>query len=162
MTGFLPYIQIKATRFPVNLSCHLICPSLSVCSSYPSFFSLSSFSLSISSLPCLSLCPPACLQVQIVHKKLDFSHVTSRCGSKDNIKHVPGGGNVSTAGAGGTLLLGWMQIIVMLIQPHSGCLAQNRDQLRISVFIPATKGLICHKGIREEFGCTLYLPDLIG
>ncbi|KAG9355993.1 hypothetical protein JZ751_000837, partial [Albula glossodonta] len=32
--------------------------------------------------------------VQIVTKKLDFSHVTSRCGSKDNIKHVPGGGNV--------------------------------------------------------------------
>ncbi|XP_055007994.1 microtubule-associated protein 4-like [Boleophthalmus pectinirostris] len=38
--------------------------------------------------------PPAKARVQIVHKKLDFSHVTSRCGSKDNIKHVPGGGNV--------------------------------------------------------------------
>ncbi|XP_010766210.1 microtubule-associated protein 4 isoform X3 [Notothenia coriiceps] len=33
-------------------------------------------------------------KVQIVHKKLDFSHITSRCGSKDNIKHVPGGGKV--------------------------------------------------------------------
>ncbi|KAL4657126.1 microtubule-associated protein 4-like [Arapaima gigas] len=33
-------------------------------------------------------------KVQIVSKKLDFSHVTSRCGSKDNIKHVPGGGNI--------------------------------------------------------------------
>ncbi|XP_029479464.1 microtubule-associated protein tau-like isoform X12 [Oncorhynchus nerka] len=33
-------------------------------------------------------------KVMIVHKKLDFSHITSRCGSKDNIKHVPGGGNV--------------------------------------------------------------------
>uniref|UniRef100_A0A8C3AU94 Microtubule-associated protein n=1 Tax=Cyclopterus lumpus TaxID=8103 RepID=A0A8C3AU94_CYCLU len=29
-----------------------------------------------------------------LHKKLDFSHITSRCGSKDNIKHVPGGGKV--------------------------------------------------------------------
>ncbi|XP_061926057.1 microtubule-associated protein 4-like isoform X4 [Entelurus aequoreus] len=38
--------------------------------------------------------PPTKARVQIVHKKLDFSHVTSRCGSKDNIKHVPGGGNV--------------------------------------------------------------------
>ncbi|XP_038574765.1 microtubule-associated protein 4 isoform X2 [Micropterus salmoides] len=38
--------------------------------------------------------PAAKTRVQIVHKKLDFSHVTSRCGSKDNIKHVPGGGNV--------------------------------------------------------------------
>ncbi|XP_034039011.1 microtubule-associated protein 4-like isoform X2 [Thalassophryne amazonica] len=38
--------------------------------------------------------PAAKSRVQIVHKKLDFSHVTSRCGSKDNIKHVPGGGNV--------------------------------------------------------------------
>ncbi|XP_041735747.2 microtubule-associated protein 4 isoform X3 [Coregonus clupeaformis] len=33
-------------------------------------------------------------KVQIVSKKLDFSHVTSRLGSKDNIKHVPGGGKV--------------------------------------------------------------------
>ncbi|XP_068604921.1 microtubule-associated protein tau-like [Brachionichthys hirsutus] len=38
--------------------------------------------------------PAAKARVQLVHKKLDFSHVTSRCGSKDNIKHVPGGGNV--------------------------------------------------------------------
>ncbi|XP_030015420.1 microtubule-associated protein tau-like isoform X3 [Sphaeramia orbicularis] len=38
--------------------------------------------------------PTAKARVQIVHKKLDFSHVTSRCGSKDNIKYVPGGGNV--------------------------------------------------------------------
>ncbi|CAL8292220.1 unnamed protein product [Lota lota] len=27
-------------------------------------------------------------------RKLDFSHVTSRLGSKENLKHVPGGGNV--------------------------------------------------------------------
>uniref|UniRef100_A0A8C4X666 Microtubule-associated protein n=1 Tax=Erpetoichthys calabaricus TaxID=27687 RepID=A0A8C4X666_ERPCA len=33
-------------------------------------------------------------KVQIVSKKIDYSHVTSRCGSKDNIKHIPGGGNV--------------------------------------------------------------------
>ncbi|XP_058620812.1 microtubule-associated protein 4 isoform X3 [Onychostoma macrolepis] len=33
-------------------------------------------------------------KVQIVSKKLDYSHVTSRLGSKDNMKHVPGGGNV--------------------------------------------------------------------
>nr|KAF6420751.1 microtubule associated protein 4 [Molossus molossus] len=32
--------------------------------------------------------------VQIVSKKLNYSHVQSKCGSKDNIKHVPGGGNV--------------------------------------------------------------------
>uniref|UniRef100_A0AAQ4QA11 Microtubule-associated protein n=1 Tax=Gasterosteus aculeatus aculeatus TaxID=481459 RepID=A0AAQ4QA11_GASAC len=38
--------------------------------------------------------PAAKAKVQIVHKKLDFSHITSRCGSKDNIKHVPGGGKV--------------------------------------------------------------------
>ncbi|XP_054585554.1 microtubule-associated protein 4 isoform X6 [Eptesicus fuscus] len=33
-------------------------------------------------------------KVQIVSKKLSYSHVQSKCGSKDNIKHVPGGGNV--------------------------------------------------------------------
>lgn len=29
-------------------------------------------------------------QVQIVHKKIDLSNVTSKCGSKDNIRHKPG------------------------------------------------------------------------
>ena len=37
-------------------------------------------------------------QVQILEKKLDLSNVQSRCGSKDNIKHVAGGGNVSSQG----------------------------------------------------------------
>ncbi|XP_040211246.1 microtubule-associated protein 4 isoform X5 [Rana temporaria] len=32
-------------------------------------------------------------KVQIVSKKANYSHVQSKCGSKDNIKHVPGGGN---------------------------------------------------------------------
>ncbi|XP_072324230.1 uncharacterized protein [Scyliorhinus torazame] len=32
-------------------------------------------------------------KVQIMNKKIDYSHVQSKCGSKDNIKHVPGGGN---------------------------------------------------------------------
>lgn len=36
-------------------------------------------------------------KVQIINKKLDLSNVQSKCGSKDNIKHVPGGGSVSTA-----------------------------------------------------------------
>lgn len=34
-------------------------------------------------------------QVRILNKKIDFSKVQSRCGSKDNIKHSAGGGNVS-------------------------------------------------------------------
>lgn len=29
-------------------------------------------------------------QVQIVHKRIDLSNVTSKCGSKDNIRHKPG------------------------------------------------------------------------
>ena len=29
-----------------------------------------------------------------MHEKLDFSHVQSKCGSKDNLKHSPKGGNV--------------------------------------------------------------------
>lgn len=40
----------------------------------------------------------ALLQVLIYDEKLDFSTVQSKCGSKDNIKHVPGGGNVSNYG----------------------------------------------------------------
>ena len=50
-------------------------------------------------LKCNSLLPlpksPAIFQVQIVEQKLDLTSVQSRCGSKDNIKHVAGGGNVS-------------------------------------------------------------------
>lgn len=30
-----------------------------------------------------------------MEQKLDFSSVQSKCGSKDNVKHKPGGGNVS-------------------------------------------------------------------
>ena len=33
---------------------------------------------------------PYLLQVQILDEKVDFSNVQSRCGSKNNIKHVPG------------------------------------------------------------------------
>ncbi|XP_039224697.1 protein bassoon-like isoform X4 [Crotalus tigris] len=33
-------------------------------------------------------------KVQILSKKVNYSHVQSKCGSKDNIKHIPGGGNV--------------------------------------------------------------------
>ncbi|XP_063780635.1 microtubule-associated protein 4 isoform X2 [Pseudophryne corroboree] len=36
-------------------------------------------------------------KVQIVSKKVNYAHVQSKCGSKDNIKHVPGGGNVTNA-----------------------------------------------------------------
>lgn len=34
------------------------------------------------------------LQVKILEKKMDLSNVQSRCGSKDNLKHTPGGGKV--------------------------------------------------------------------
>uniref|UniRef100_A0A7N8XWW7 Microtubule-associated protein n=1 Tax=Mastacembelus armatus TaxID=205130 RepID=A0A7N8XWW7_9TELE len=37
---------------------------------------------------------PASQTVQILNKKVDVSKVTSKCGSKDNIKHKPGGGDV--------------------------------------------------------------------
>lgn len=42
----------------------------------------------------LFFCNASCIQVQILDKKVDFSNVQARCGSKDNIKHVPGGGKV--------------------------------------------------------------------
>ncbi|XP_061926055.1 microtubule-associated protein 4-like isoform X2 [Entelurus aequoreus] len=38
--------------------------------------------------------PPTKARVQILNKKVDLSKVTSKCGSKDNIKHKPGGGDV--------------------------------------------------------------------
>lgn len=104
MTEILPCFNSTKLLSPVNLSCQLICSSLLLVSVTPFFLPFFP--------PCSSVCLPACLQVQIVHKKLDFSHVTSRCGSKDNIKHVPGGGNVSTAGAGSRLWLGQMLITV--------------------------------------------------
>nr|XP_010588143.2 microtubule-associated protein 4 isoform X2 [Loxodonta africana] len=44
--------------------------------------------------PIASAQKPPAGKVQIVSKKMNYSHIQSKCGSKDNIKHVPGGGNV--------------------------------------------------------------------
>ncbi|XP_048190475.1 microtubule-associated protein 4 isoform X3 [Perognathus longimembris pacificus] len=44
--------------------------------------------------PIASTQKPPAGKVQIVSKKVSYSHIQSKCGSKDNIKHVPGGGNV--------------------------------------------------------------------
>ncbi|XP_014438616.1 LOW QUALITY PROTEIN: microtubule-associated protein 4 [Tupaia chinensis] len=44
--------------------------------------------------PAASAQKPPAGKVQIVSKKVSYSHIQSKCGSKDNIKHVPGGGNV--------------------------------------------------------------------
>ncbi|XP_012590764.1 PREDICTED: microtubule-associated protein 4 isoform X2 [Condylura cristata] len=44
--------------------------------------------------PVVSVQKPPAGKVQIVSKKVSYSHIQSKCGSKDNIKHVPGGGNV--------------------------------------------------------------------
>lgn len=41
-------------------------------------------------------CRPPPSQVQILDKKLELGNVQARCGSKDNIKHTPGGGKVSS------------------------------------------------------------------
>ncbi|XP_037538053.1 microtubule-associated protein 4 [Nematolebias whitei] len=38
--------------------------------------------------------PATKARVQILNKKVDVSKVTSKCGSKDNMKHKPGGGDV--------------------------------------------------------------------
>ncbi|NWQ61246.1 MTAP2 protein, partial [Neopipo cinnamomea] len=37
--------------------------------------------------------------VRILNKKIDFSDIQSRCGSRDNIKHSAGGGNGSNVSA---------------------------------------------------------------
>ncbi|NWR35514.1 MTAP2 protein, partial [Tachuris rubrigastra] len=37
--------------------------------------------------------------VRILNKKIDFSDIQSRCGSRDNIKHSAGGGNRSNVSA---------------------------------------------------------------
>ena len=43
--------------------------------------------------------------MQILNKKVDLSKVTSKCGSKDNIKHKPGElGNVLTVSVGSKAL----------------------------------------------------------
>lgn len=52
--------------------------------------------LSLSFLKTFSSLPSRTLQVQILDKKVDFSNIQARCGSKDNLKHTPGGGKVRT------------------------------------------------------------------
>lgn len=48
-------------------------------------------------------------QVQILDKKLDLGNVQARCGSKDNIKHTPGGGKVSSPG-GSVFCVWWYSV----------------------------------------------------
>ncbi|NXR97652.1 MTAP2 protein, partial [Oxylabes madagascariensis] len=43
--------------------------------------------------------------VRILNKKIDFSDIQSRCGSRDNIKHSAGGGNVSSMDTSSHFLL---------------------------------------------------------
>lgn len=50
--------------------------------------------LALSSLMTVSSFLSHTLQVQILDKKVDFSNIQARCGSKDNLKHTPGGGKV--------------------------------------------------------------------
>lgn len=89
-----------------------------------------------------------------MHKKLDFSHVTSRCGSKDNIKHVPGGGNVSTAVAGGR------QTRANLSQ--SCCLPQIHDHLRFSILSQPQEehDLLNNLNERDDLDVHYYNPNL--
>lgn len=42
-------------------------------------------------------------QVQILNKKVDLSKVTSKCGSKDNIKHKPGELGTAVGGVNSTI-----------------------------------------------------------
>lgn len=66
MTEPLPYLQSKATLFPVNLSCQLICSSLlllSVCLSCPSFFLSYFLSIPFFLLTLLLVCVSACLSL---------------------------------------------------------------------------------------------------
>ncbi|NXG27756.1 MTAP2 protein, partial [Dromaius novaehollandiae] len=52
--------------------------------------------------------------VRILNKKIDFSDIQSRCGSRDNIKHSAGGGNVSSTD---TLRTGVSTVVTHLAQP---------------------------------------------
>lgn len=70
------------TRSPINLTCY-----------FEVLLFLSSRSFSAD--PLIPFVVLFCtLQVQIVEKKLDLTNVQARCGSKDNLKHKPGGGRV--------------------------------------------------------------------
>lgn len=67
-----------------------------------STFSLAVLSVSKIIKKVTPVLPNLIFQVKILDQKLDFSNVQSKCGSKDNIKHVPGGGNVSNYGLNST------------------------------------------------------------
>lgn len=70
-------------------------------------------------------------KVQIINKKLDFSSVQSKCGSKDNIKHIPGGGSVSTFTLW-TRCADPLPVVACCITPTGQCyLQQRRCQIAI-------------------------------
>ncbi|XP_039214970.1 microtubule-associated protein tau isoform X4 [Crotalus tigris] len=68
-----------------------------VCLTFSAYFGYFFFKFKINSNPIAYSC--CCFfiffsQIQIVYKPVDLSHVTSKCGSLDNIHHKPGGGVV--------------------------------------------------------------------
>ncbi|NXN47932.1 MTAP2 protein, partial [Rhinoptilus africanus] len=50
--------------------------------------------------------------VRILNKKIDFSDIQSRCGSRDNIKHSAGGGNVSSTDTLSDFLLSRSSLLI--------------------------------------------------
>ncbi|NXL32872.1 MTAP2 protein, partial [Glaucidium brasilianum] len=52
--------------------------------------------------------------VRILNKKIDFSDIQSRCGSRDNIKHSAGGGNVSSTDTLSDLLLSHSSLLICI------------------------------------------------
>lgn len=81
-------------------------------------------------LPCVVF-HSVTFQVQIVSKKANYSHVQSKCGSKDNIKHVPGGGNVSMDSGQAVFLLTPARVLCCCVSVH-GCSVPAEQCGRIS------------------------------
>ncbi|NXH20594.1 MTAP2 protein, partial [Bucco capensis] len=52
--------------------------------------------------------------VRILNKKIDFSDIQSRCGSRDNIKHSAGGGNVSSMDTLADFLLSHFSLLICI------------------------------------------------
>lgn len=76
-------------------------------------------------------------QVQILNQKLDLSNVQSRCGSKDNLKHVPGGGNVSRWGIGAAdMQLSSKSPRVSWMFPHKGTGCTKTSCVFVSFWSP--------------------------
>jgi len=75
-------------------------------------------------------------QVKIEQHKLNFSHVSSKCGSKDNLTYSPGGGKVSLFGAFWLMMHVFVAAVLFKLYVSLGDVVASSSDSTVQVLCP--------------------------